>query len=67
VTGVVLKAGNEQSVRALLDAAERLLADGFEPTPLGGSLRDAIKLVPPQPLPSTVRAAFPAPKPHVAL
>ena len=67
VTGVVLKAGNEQSVRALLEAAERLLADGFETTPLGGSLRDAIKLVPPQPLLSTVRAAFPAPKPHVAL
>lgn len=67
VSGVVLKAGNEQSVRALLDVTERLLVNGFEPTPLGGSLRDALKFASPQPLPSAVRAAFPAPKPHVAL
>lgn len=67
VSGVVLKAGNEQSVRELLDVAERWLADGFALIPPGGSLRDALNLSAPRPLPSTVRPAFPAPKPHVSL
>jgi hypothetical protein len=65
--GVVLRAGLEQSVGDLLDAAERWLADGFVPTPLGGSLRTALNLPAPAPLPSTARAAFPMPQPHVSL
>ena len=66
-TGAVLRAGPGQSVGELLDAAERWLADDFAPTAVGGSLRDALKLPAPAPLPSTARAAFPVPRPHVAL
>lgn len=67
VSGVVLKAGNDQSVSELFDVAEHWLANGFAPSPLGGPLRAALALADPQPLPSTARAAFPAPKPHVSL
>lgn len=66
-SGVVLRAGLEQSVSELLDAAERWIADGFAPLALGGSLRAALDLPAPAPLPSTARAAFPVPRPHVAL
>lgn len=65
--GVVLRAGLEHSVVELLDAAERWFANGFAPTPLGGSLRAALNLPAPAPLPSTMRAAFPLPQPHVSL
>jgi hypothetical protein len=65
--GVVLRAGPEQSVGDLLDTAERWLADGFAPIPLGGSLRLALNLSAPAPLPATARAAFPVPQPHVSL
>jgi hypothetical protein len=65
--GVLLRARLEQSVGDLLDAAERWIADGFAPTPLGGSLRVALKLPVPASLPSTARAAFPSPQPHVSL
>jgi hypothetical protein len=65
--GVVLRAGPEQSVGDLLDTAERWLADGFAPIPLGGSLRLALNLSVPAPLPATARAAFPVPQPHVSL
>lgn len=65
--GVVLRAGLEQSVNDLLSAAERWLADGFAPTSLGGSLRAALNLPAPEPLPSTARPAFPVPQPHVSL
>lgn len=67
VAGVVLRAGLEQSVGDLLDTAERWLADGFAPIALGGSLRAALDLPVPAPLPSTARAAFPLPQPHVSL
>jgi hypothetical protein len=66
-SGVVLRAGLEHSLSELLDVAERWLADGFAPRPLGGSLRAALDLPAPAPLPSTARAAFPIPQPHVAL
>jgi hypothetical protein len=65
--GVVLRAGLEQSLSDLFDTAERWLADGFAPTPLGGSLRAALNLRAPAPLPSAARAAFPLPQPHVSL
>ncbi|MDQ0322345.1 hypothetical protein QO002_004551 [Pararhizobium capsulatum DSM 1112] len=65
--GIVLRAGIEQSVSELLDAAERWLADGFVPSALGGSLRATLNLSLPAPLPSTARAAFPVPQPHVSL
>lgn len=64
---LVLRAGLQQSVADLLDAAEGWLADGFAPTPRGGSLRAALNLPAPAPLPSTARAAFPVPQPHVSL
>lgn len=67
ITGVVLRAGLGQSVDELLDTAERWLADGFAPIAPGGSLRTALKLSAPAPLPSTARAAFPVPQPHIAL
>ncbi|NTG04901.1 LLM class flavin-dependent oxidoreductase [Agrobacterium rhizogenes] len=67
VAGVVLRAGLEQSVGDLLDTAERWLADGFAPKALGGSLRVALNLPTPVPLPPTARAAFPLPQPHVSL
>lgn len=67
VAGVVLRAGLEQSVGDLLDTAERWLADGFAPIAPGGSLRTALNLTAPAPLPSTARAAFPLPQPHVSL
>ncbi|MDM9620448.1 hypothetical protein A6U87_09410 [Rhizobium sp. AC44/96] len=66
-TGVVLRAGLEQSVAALLDTAEQWLADGFASRPLGVPLRAALALPAPTPLPSTARAAFPVPQPHVSL
>ncbi|MDW6020612.1 hypothetical protein SAZ10_02420 [Mesorhizobium sp. BAC0120] len=67
IEGIVLRAGVEQSVADLLDTAERWLADGFAPIEPGGSLRAALNLSAPAPLPSPARAAFPAPKPHVSL
>lgn len=67
IEGVVLRAGPEQSVGDLLDTAERWLADGFAPVAPGGSLRTALGLSAPAPLPPTARAAFPQPKPHVSL
>lgn len=67
VTGVILRAENHQSVRELLATAERWLADGFAPSPLGGSLRASLGLNAPWPLPLTARAAFAAPQPHVSL
>ncbi|MFT4182727.1 MAG: LLM class flavin-dependent oxidoreductase [Rhizobium sp.] len=67
VAGVVLRAGLGQSVGELLDAAERWLADGFAPIAPGGSLRTALSLPAPAPLPPTARAAFPVPQPHVSL
>jgi hypothetical protein len=67
VAGIVLRANLEQSVSELFDAAERWLADGFAPIPLGGTLRNALNLAAPVPLAPTSRAAFPAPKPHVSL
>ncbi|MFE0018563.1 hypothetical protein ACFWXH_27225 [Mesorhizobium sp. NPDC059054] len=67
VAGVVLRAGLEHSVDDLLDAAERWLADGFVPVAPGGSLRGALGLSAPAPLPATARAAFPVPRPHVSL
>ncbi|MCM2475018.1 LLM class flavin-dependent oxidoreductase [Rhizobium sp. CG5] len=65
--GVVLRADFEQSVSDLLDVAERWLADGFAPVALGTPLRAALNLPAPGPLPTTARAAFPVPRPHVAL
>ncbi|MDR6758131.1 hypothetical protein J2Y48_003429 [Mycoplana sp. BE70] len=65
--GVVLRAGHDQPVDDLLNAAERWLADGFASTPPGGSLRVALNLSAPAPLPSTARPAFPVPQPHVSL
>jgi hypothetical protein len=65
--GIVLRAGIGQSVGQLLDTAERWLADGFAPAPLGGALRTALRLAEPAPLPSTARAAFPVPQPQVSL
>ena len=65
--GVVLRAGLEHSVGDLLDAAERWLANGFAPISAGGSLRAALNLSAPAPLPPTARAAFPVPQPHVSL
>lgn len=65
--GVVLRAGLEQSVGDLLNAAEQWLADGFGPTAPGGSLRAVLNLPTPAPLPSAARAAFPLPQPHVSL
>ncbi|HWK63556.1 MAG TPA: hypothetical protein VNS34_01355 [Rhizobiaceae bacterium] len=65
--GVVLRADPEQSVGNLLDIAERWLSDRFAPIALGGSLRAALGLSAPAPLPPTARAAFPPPKPHVSL
>lgn len=67
IAGVVLRAGLGQSVGELLDSAERWLADGFAPVAVGGSLRAALNLPRPAPLPPTARAAFPSPKPHVHL
>ncbi|MBW9116800.1 LLM class flavin-dependent oxidoreductase [Rhizobium cauense] len=66
-SGVLLRANADQSISDLFDAVEGLLAEDFAPTPLGGSLRSALDLSHPKPLPSTARSAFPAPKPHVAL
>jgi len=67
IAGVVLRAGLGQSVGELLDTAERWLAEGFAPVAVGGSLRAALNLCAPAPLPRTARAAFPPPKPHVSL
>jgi len=64
--GLVLRAGLEQSVDALLDTAERWLAEGLvAPVAAGGSLRAALRLPAPAPLAATARAAFPVPQPHV--
>ena len=65
--GVVLRAGLDQSVVELLDAAESWLAEGFAAVAPSLSLRAALKLSAPAPLPSTARAAFPVPQPHVPL
>ncbi len=65
-TGVVLRAGLEQSVGELLNAAERWLADGFVAS-ASGSLRAVLSLAAPVPLPTTARAAFPVPQPQVSL
>ncbi|NTI78712.1 LLM class flavin-dependent oxidoreductase [Rhizobium rhizogenes] len=65
--GIVLRPSLEQSVGELLDAAERWLGNGFASLPLGGTLRNALNLAAPAPLAPTLRAAFPAPKPHVSL
>ncbi|WP_322044035.1 hypothetical protein [Paraburkholderia sp. J67] len=65
-TGVVLRAGLDQSVSELLDTAQRWLADGFAAVAPGASLRAALDLPAPKPLPSTARAAFPVPQPHVS-
>ncbi|CAN7307347.1 hypothetical protein LJR030_002764 [Rhizobium sp. LjRoot30] len=65
--GVVLRAGLDQSVSDLLDAAERWLAAGFAPTPVNETLRTALDLPQPAPLPASARAAFPVPQPHVSL
>lgn len=67
VAGVVLRAGLDHSVGDLLDAAERWLAGRVEPSAVGGSLRAALELDPPAPLPTEARPAFPAPQPHAAL
>lgn len=67
VAGVVLRAGLGRSVGELLDTAERWLADGFASIPPGGTLRAALDLPTAAPLPSTARAAFPVPQPHVSL
>jgi hypothetical protein len=67
VSGVLLRAPSGTSISELFDAAERLLGDGFAPTPLGGSLRSALELAQPKPLSPAARPAFPTPKPHVAL
>ncbi len=66
-SGVLLRANADQSISELFDAAERFLAEDFALTPLGGSLRAALNLSQPKPLPPTARSAFPMPKPHVAL
>lgn len=67
VSGVLLRANADQSISHLFDAAEGLLAKDCTPIPLGGSLRSALRLPQPKPLPPTVRSAFPTPTPHVAL
>ena len=64
--GVVLRAGLGQSVSDLFDVAERWLASDFAPIELGKSLRVALGIPAPQPLPSTARAAFPLPRPLVS-
>lgn len=66
-TGVVLRAGLDDSVSDLLDTAERWLADGFAAVAPGTPLRAALGLAAPAPLPSTARAAFPVPRSHVSL
>lgn len=66
-TGVVLRAGLEQSVTYLFDTAERWLSTRSAATPPGKSLREALGLPAPAPLPLTARAAFPVPQPHVSL
>ncbi|NHT76704.1 LLM class flavin-dependent oxidoreductase [Rhizobiaceae bacterium CRRU44] len=65
--GILLRPSLEQSVGELLDVAERWLGDGFASIPPGGTLRNALDLTEPPPLAPTLRAAFPAPKPHVSL
>jgi hypothetical protein len=67
VTGVVLRAAPDQSVGNLLDVAEGWLRDGFRPLALGGSLRAALALSAPAPLPAAARPAFPVPQPHASL
>lgn len=65
--GIVLRPRLEQSVNGLLDIAERLLSGGFTPAPYGGSLREALGLAAPPPLPPTLAAAFAEPQPHASL
>lgn len=65
--GIVLRAGLQHSVADLLDVAERWLAADFAASPIGGSLRTALGLPAPRPLPSTARPAFPVPQPHSTL
>lgn len=67
VGGILLRAGLGHSVSDLLDEAEHWLANDFEPVSLGGPLRAALNLPLPPQLPSTARAAFPVPQPHVSL
>jgi hypothetical protein len=67
VTGVVLRAAPAQSVADLLDVAEGWLGGGFRPLALGGSLRAALDVSAPAPLPATARPAFPVPQPHASL
>lgn len=63
LTGVVLRTNPGQSVSELFDVAEQWLARDFTPIELGSSLRAALDIPAPQPLPSTARAAFPLPRP----
>ena len=67
IAGVVLRAGVEQSMADLIDTAERWLVDGFAPIAVGQSLRTALDLSAPAPLPSKARSAFPSPRPHASL
>ncbi len=66
-SGILLRAGLDRTISDLFDAAERLLAEDFAPTPVGGSLRSALDLSQPKPLRPAARPAFLTPKPHVAL
>lgn len=67
VDGVLLRPSpEEQTVDALLTAAERLLADGFTSVAPGGPLRAALGL-PPPPRPTNGRTAFPVPRPNPSL
>lgn len=66
VSGVLLRAEPDQPIMELLEAAERLLADGYTATEPGRPLRTALGLSQPKPLPRTARPAFPTPKPHIA-
>lgn len=54
--GVVLRAASDQP-----------LGDGFAPVAPSGSLRAALNLPQPAPLPASARSAFPVPQPHVTL
>ncbi|MFJ6327292.1 MULTISPECIES: hypothetical protein [unclassified Rhizobium] len=66
-SGVLLRAGANETISDLFDAAERLLGEDFAPSRLGGSLRSALELAHPKPLPPSARSAFPTPQPHTAL
>nr|BFE59500.1 LLM class flavin-dependent oxidoreductase [Dactylosporangium thailandense] len=64
--GVLLRPTVDQSLDEVLTEVERLLADGFTPSPPGGPLRAALGLIAPA-RPASGRAAFPVPEPHPSL